>query len=132
MSVNDPVADMLTRIRNAKIRNLESVDMPSSSMKKAIAKVLKESGYISDFKFVSDKKSGLLKIYLKYSPDGESMITEIVRVSKPGRRIYAGVSELPKVLDGLGLSIISTPKGIMGDKECRKLNLGGEVLCKVW
>ncbi|MFH1226874.1 MAG: 30S ribosomal protein S8 [Planctomycetota bacterium] len=132
MSVNDPVADLLTRIRNAKVRKSENVDIPSSNLKKAIVKVLKESGYISDFKFVGDKKSGLLRIYLKYSPEGESMITEITRISKPGRRIYAGVNELPKVLDGLGLSIISTPKGVMSDKECRKLNLGGEIICKVW
>lgn len=132
MSVTDPVADMLTRIRNAIVRKSENVNMPSSNFKKALVKVFKDSGYIADYKHVDDKKSGLLKIYLKYGPDGESVITEIKRISTPGRRVYAGADNLPKVLDGLGISIISTPKGVMTDKECRKLNLGGEVICKIW
>lgn len=132
MNVTDPTADMLTRIRNATARKSETVDMPSSGFKKAIAKVLKETGYISDYKHIEDKKSGLLRIYLKYGPDGECMISEITCVSKPSRRFYAGAKKMPRVLDGMGLSIISTHKGVMSDKECLKLNIGGEIICKVW
>lgn len=132
MSVTDPIADMLTRMRNALVRKSENVDMPSSSFKKALAKVFKDSGYIADYKHIEDKKSGRLRIYLKYGPDGQSVISELKRISTPGRRVYAGTDKLPKVLDGLGISIISTSKGIMTDKECRKLNLGGEVICKIW
>lgn len=132
MTMTDPVADMLTRMRNAIIRKHEKVDMPLSNLKKAIAHVLKQEGYIKDFKSVDDKKGGLLRIYLKYGPKSEQVINKIVRISKPGRRIYRKVSEIDRVLDGLGLAVVSTSKGVMGDKECRKLKLGGEILCEVW
>ncbi|MBI4713537.1 MAG: 30S ribosomal protein S8 [Planctomycetes bacterium] len=132
MSVTDPIADMLTRIRNSCMRKSENVDMPASKMKKAVAKVLKETGYIQDYKVTSTDKFATLRIYLKYSQTGESVINAIKRISKPGCRIYRGVDKLPKVLDSLGTSIVSTSKGVMSDKECKKLKLGGEVICQLW
>lgn len=132
MSMTDPIADMLTRIRNATRAKHQLVKIPSSKLKLAIADVLKREGFIKEYEFVPDNKQGILKIHLKYSPRGESVINEIVRVSKPGRRIYRGVDELGKVLSGLGASIVSTSKGVMSDKECRKHGVGGEVLCHVW
>lgn len=130
----DPVADMLTIIRNARMRGIEKVNMPLSSIKVEIARVLKEEGYIKDYKIVKaeDKKNNALVIYLKYGEDGECIINKIVRVSKPGRRVYCKVKDMKKILDGLGVSILSTPKGVMSDKECRKLNLGGEILCNIY
>ncbi len=132
MSVSDPIADMFTRIRNINLLGREPVNIPASKMKKAIAKLLKEEGFIKDYKFTKDDKSGVLRIYLKYGPHGERIINKIVRISKPGRRVYRKNDKLGKVLDGLGISIISTPKGLMTDHACRKLKLGGEVIGQVW
>lgn len=130
----DPVADMLTRIRNASQRKHEKISLPVSSIKKEIVRVLKEEGYIKDYKIVKveDNKSPNMTIYLKYTQDGSSLINKIIRVSKPGCRVYKKVDEFKKVLDTLGTSIVSTHKGIMSDKECRKLKLGGEVLCYIY
>jgi len=130
MTMTDPVADMLTRIRNAVRNKFAVVEMPSSKMKEAIAAVLKEEGYISDFTVADGGPQKTMRINLKYGPDGEQVISSIERVSKPGRRVYSG-SSLPRVLDGLGISIVSTSKGVMSDRKCRKDKIGGEVLCKV-
>jgi len=132
MNISDPVADMLTRIRNANTIKSASVLIPFSTLKKAIADVLKESGYIKDYKLIGEKKKSNIKVYLKYTINNESVISDIKRISKPGRRVYRGMDKLDKVLDGLGISIVSTPKGIMTDHDCRKLKMGGEVLCQVW
>ena len=130
----DPVADMLTRIRNAVQRKHEKVSLPNSKIKAEILRVLKEEGYIKDYKIikVDDKKSANLTIYLKYASDGSNLINKIIRVSKPGCRVYRKVDEFKKVLDTLGSAIVSTHKGVMSDKECRKLKLGGEVICYVY
>lgn len=132
MSINDPIADMFTRIRNVNLRGFATVNIPASKPKKAIAKVLKQEGYIKDFKVIDDDKSGVIRIYLKYGPHGERVINKLVRVSKPGRKVYRKVHQFKKVLDGLGISIISTSKGIMADRMCRKLKLGGEVIGYLW
>jgi small subunit ribosomal protein S8 len=132
MSMSDPLADMLTRIRNAVMVKFDSVQMPSSSVKVGIAKVLKEEGYISDYQVIGDSVQDILKIALKYGPNNENVISGIKRVSKPGLRIYAKVDEIPKVLDGYGISIISTSKGIVTDKTAKALNSGGEIICEVW
>ncbi|HKJ64360.1 MAG TPA: 30S ribosomal protein S8 [Desulfopila sp.] len=132
MSMSDPLADMLTRIRNAVMVKFDSVDIPKSNTKVEIAKVLKEEGYILDY-HVSDKGAqGVLTIDLKYGPDGESVISGIQRVSKPGLRKYAKADGIPSVLNGLGVAILSTSKGILTDKTARSQNAGGEILCKVW
>jgi len=132
MSMSDPLADMLTRIRNAVMVKFESVDIPKSNTKVEIAKVLKEEGYILDY-HVSDKGAqGVLTIDLKYGPNGESVISGIQRVSKPGLRQYAKADGIPSVLNGLGVAIISTSKGILTDKTARNQKAGGEILCKVW
>ena len=130
--MTDPIADMLTRIRNALIVKHASVEVPASNMKKAIAKILLDEGYIAGYDVVEDGVQGKIVITLKYGPNGEKVINGLKRVSKPGLRIYAGHDELPKVLGGLGVAIISTPKGIMTDKEARKANHGGEVLAYIW
>jgi small subunit ribosomal protein S8 len=122
---------MLTRIRNANRKSEEKVMVPSSRMKVGVAEVLKREGYILDFKEVAAGPSKELWVYLKYGPEGEKVINEIVRKSKPGRRIYRGAREIEKVMDGMGITILSTPKGILSDRECRKMNLGGELLCTV-
>ena len=132
MQITDPIADLLTRIRNANSSRHESVDIPASNMKKAITQILLDEGYIKDFQVIEDGKQGVIRITLKYSPNKEKVISGIKRVSKPGLRIYAGAAELPRVLKGLGIAIISTSKGIMTDKEARKQNIGGEVLAFVW
>ncbi len=129
--MTDPIADMLTRIRNALVRYKESVDIPLSKMKKAIADVLKREGYIRDYE-VLDSGYGVLRIHLKYTSTGEPVIQHIKRVSKPGRRVYMGVKEMPRVLNGMGIGIYSTSKGIMSDREARKQRLGGEYLAEVW
>ena len=129
--MTDPIADMLTRIRNALMRHKESVDIPLSRMKRAIADVLRREGYIRDYE-VLDSGYGVLRVYLKYTPTGEPVIQHIKRVSKPGRRIYMGVREMPRVLNGLGIGIYSTSKGIMSDREARKHRVGGEYLAEVW
>ncbi|ABP67851.1 30S ribosomal protein S8 [Caldicellulosiruptor changbaiensis] len=132
MYVIDPIADMLTRIRNANNARHEVVDIPASKMKKAIAQILLEEGFIKEYEIIDDGKNGIIRIKLKYGPNKERAITGLKRISKPGRRVYAGKDELPKVLGGLGIAIISTSKGIMTDKKARKEGVGGEVLCYIW
>jgi len=132
MSVCDPIADMLTRIRNANMNRRPSVEVPASKEKKAILEVIKENGYISEYKLIEDKKQGTIKVYLKYTVDDERVINNIKRISKPGRRVYKRVDKLERVLDGLGIAIVSTPKGVLTDHECRKLKVGGEVICHIW
>ena len=132
MQITDPIADMLTRIRNAGSARHETVDIPNSKMKKAIAEILLEEGYIKSFQLIDDGTQGVIRITLKYLPGKEKAIQGLRRVSKPGLRVYAGADELPQVLRGLGIAIISTSKGIMTDKKARELNVGGEVLAFVW
>ena len=132
MQITDPIADLLTRIRNANSSRHETVDVPASNMKKAIVQILADEGYIKDYQVIEDNKQGVIRITLKYGPDKEKVISGLKRVSKPGLRIYAGADELPRVLKGLGIAIVSTSKGIMTDKEARKQNIGGEVLAFVW
>ena len=132
MSMSDPLADMLTRIRNAVMVKFDSVEMPTSTVKVNIASVLKEEGYIRDYEVAEGGVQGTLKISLKYGPDKESVITGIKRVSKPGLRKYAKADAIPKVLNGLGIAIISTSKGVVTDKTARALNFGGEIICEVW
>lgn len=132
MQITDPIADMLTRIRNANTAKHETVDIPASNMKKAIAEILNNEGYIKGYQIIEDGKQGVIRVALKYSANKEKVISGIKRVSKPGLRMYAPADELPRVLKGLGIAIISTSKGIMTDKEARKQNIGGEVLAFVW
>ena len=132
MSVNDPVSDMLTRLRNANSVLHDKVEIPGSKVKTAIAAVLKEEGFIKDYTFTEDDKQGMLMVTLKYGPEREKVISGIKRISKPGLRQYAKSAELPRVLGGLGVAIISTSKGIMSDKQARKAGLGGEILAYVW
>ncbi len=131
--VTDPIADYLTRVRNAISANRRIVDIPASNMKKEITQVLHNKGYIRNFKFEEDNKQGIIKIALKYNPQTkQSAITNLERISKPGLRKYAGSDSLPRVLNGLGIAILSTSKGIISDKEARKENIGGEVLCYIY
>jgi len=130
-AVSDPVADMLTRIRNGFRARHQRVDMPSSKLKIEIARVLKEEGYISNYKVSEDKKKQTLRVFLRYAPDGSSVISKIGRVSKPGRRVYVGSREVPKVLGGLGINILTTPQGVMTGKVARRTKVGGEILCNV-
>ena len=132
MQITDPVADMLTRIRNANTAKHESVDVPASNLKKAIAQILLDEGYIKAYEIVDDGTQGIIRITLKYLAGKEKVISGLRRVSKPGLRVYAGADELPKVLKGLGVAIISTSKGIMTDKAARANHVGGEVLAFVW
>ena len=132
MQITDAIADMLTRIRNANSAKHETVDIPCSNVKKAIAEILLEEGYIKSYTVIDDNKQGVIKVTLKYGPGKTRIISGLRRVSKPGLRIYAGVEDLPSVMRGLGIAIISTPKGIMTDKKARKENVGGEVLAYVW
>ena len=132
MQITDTIADLLTRIRNANSAKHPTVDVPASNMKKQIAQILVDEGYIKNFKVIDDDKQGVIRITLKYGPNKEKVISGLKRVSKPGIRFYAGVDELPKVLKGLGIAIVSTSKGIMTDKEARKQHIGGEVLAFVW
>ncbi len=131
MSLSDPIADMLTRIRNAGRVQKPEVQIRASGVCKGIAGVLKDEGYITDFDFIDDGNQGLIRVILKYSIEGDHAITELKRVSKPGRRIYNGSNDLPDVLGGLGVVIVSTSKGVMSDRNCRKDNVGGEVICTV-
>lgn len=131
MPVTDTIADFLTRIRNASAAKHKSVDVPASNLKMAIAEILKDQGYIQDFSKSEDGKQGVLSLKLRYYY-GQPVIREIHRVSKPGRRIYAPAERLPRVRNGLGIAIISTPRGVMTDKEARRENVGGEVLCTIW
>ena len=132
MVINDPIADMLTRIRNGLIARHESVTMPASNMKKAIAKILLDEGYIKSVDFIDDGIQGQIKVTLKYAQGKESVIRGLKRISKPGLRVYAKNDEIPKVLGGLGIAIISTSKGVMTDKAARNAGLGGEVLAYIW
>ena len=132
MQITDPIADMLTRIRNAGSARHETVDIPNSKMKKAIAEILLEEGYIKSFQLIDDGTQGIIRVTLKYLPGKEKAIQGLRRVSKPGLRVYAGAEELPQVLRGLGIAIISTSKGIMTDKKARAQHVGGEVLACVW
>ena len=132
MHITDPIADMLTRIRNANSQKHETVDIPASNMKKAIAQILVDEGYIKGFEVIEDGKQGVIHMTLKYGQNKSQVITGLRRVSKPGLRIYTGVEDMPKVMKGLGVAIISTPKGVMTDKEARKANVGGEVLAFIW
>ena len=132
MTMTDPIADMLTRIRNANTVGHETVEIPASKMKKAIAEILKEEGYIADFEMIEDDKQGMIKVTMKYGANKERVICGIKKISKPGLKVYAKANEVPKVLGGLGIAIISTSKGIVSDKEARKLGVGGEVICYVW
>jgi len=131
MSLSDPIADMLTRIRNAVRIEREQVNIKASNICEGIASVLKSEGYISDYDRIDDGKQGVLRVTLKYSESGEPIIKEITRSSKPGRRVYSSVSDIPYVLGGLGISIVSTSKGVMSDRKCREAKVGGEILCTV-
>ncbi|QDR78823.1 30S ribosomal protein S8 [Sporomusa termitida] len=132
MVMTDPIADMLTRIRNANSVFHDKVEIPASNIKKAVAQILKDEGFIRDYDTLQDGKQGMLRVSLKYGPNREKVITGIKRISKPGLRVYAKKEQLPRVLGGLGIAIISTSKGIMSDKAARKEGLGGEVLAYVW
>jgi small subunit ribosomal protein S8 len=130
--MTDPVADMLTRIRNALAARHDEAEMPSSRLKEEVARVLRDEGYIEDYRAVGEPPNRLLKIYLKYGPLGEDIVRELRRVSKPGRRIYRGVRDLGYVHNGLGIWVVSTNQGVLSDRECRRANVGGEVLCSVF
>jgi small subunit ribosomal protein S8 len=132
MVMSDPIADMLTRIRNANVVRHETVEMPASKVKKQIAEILKREGFIRDAEFIEDSKQGIIRIFLKYGPNNERVITGLKRISKPGLRVYTQSTEIPRVLGGLGIAIISTSKGILTDKEARQNKAGGEVVCYVW
>jgi len=132
MVMSDPIADMLTRIRNANLVRHESVELPASTVKKQIAEILKREGFIRDAEYVEDNKQGLIRIFLKYGPNNERVITGLKRISKPGLRVYTKSTEVPRVLGGLGIAIISTSKGVVTDKEARQTKNGGEVLAYVW
>ena len=130
--MTDPIADLLTRIRNASSAEHEKVDIPASKLKVRLAEILKEEGFIRNFRVIDDRKQGRLRIYLKYGSGNEKAISGMVRVSKPGRRVYVSHDNIPSILAGMGVVILSTPKGVMIDKASRKLRIGGEVLCYVW
>lgn len=132
MVMTDPIADMLTRIRNANVVRHEKLELPASTMKKEIADILKREGYVRDYEFIEDNKQGVLRIFLKYGADEERVITGLKRISKPGLRVYAKATEVPRVLNGLGTAIISTSKGVLSDKEARSQAVGGEVLAYIW
>ena len=132
MQITDPIADMLTRIRNANNAKHDTVDVPASNMKKSIAQILLEEGYIKNFQLIDDGTQGVIRITLKYGAGKEKVISGLRRVSKPGLRVYAGAEELPRVLHGLGVAIVSTSKGVMTDKKAREAHVGGEVLAFIW
>ena len=132
MTMSDPIADMLTRIRNANIVRHETVEIPASKIKREIAEILKREGFIRDAEYVEDNKQGIIRIFLKYGQNNERVITGLKRISKPGLRVYAKSYEVPRVLGGLGIAILSTSKGVMSDKEARQSKSGGEVICYVW
>ncbi len=132
MTMTDPIADMLTRIRNANTVGHETVEIPASKMKKAIAEILKAEGFIADYEVIEDNKQGTIKVTMKYGAHKERVITGIKKISKPGLKVYAKADDVPRVLGGLGIAIISTSHGVVSDKEARKLGVGGEVICYVW
>jgi small subunit ribosomal protein S8 len=132
MSMTDPVADMLTRIRNANMVKLQKVDIPSSNMKISIANVLKQEGFIKNYKVISDDLQGILRVYLKYVDEKDSVINEIKRVSKPGGRVYVKSEDIPLIKSGLGVAVLSTSKGVITDSAARKAGVGGELICTIW
>lgn len=132
MVMTDPIADMLTRIRNASMVYHDSVDVPASNLKKEVARILKDEGFIRDYRIIDDGKQGIVRLYLKYGADRQRVISGLKRISKPGRRVYARRDQIPRVLGGLGVAVLSTSKGVMSDKEARKQGVGGEVVCYVW
>jgi small subunit ribosomal protein S8 len=132
MTMTDPIADMLTRIRNAIMASYDTVDIPRSRVKLDIAKVLKSEGFIKNYKIMTDKRQGMIRVFFKYDENGVPLIDGLKRVSKPGCRIYAKTDKIPKALNGYGINILSTSKGVMTDREARKMGIGGEVLCSVW
>ena len=132
MSMTDPVADMLTRIRNANLARHDSVDIPASGLKEEIARILQDEGYVKSYRHLEDRKQGLLRIYLKYSRDKQRVISGLRRIGKPGRRVYVGKDELPRVLNGLGTAVISTSRGVTTAAQCKREGVGGEVLCHIW
>ncbi|MCJ7602190.1 MAG: 30S ribosomal protein S8 [Desulfobulbaceae bacterium] len=132
MSMSDPLADMLTRIRNARMVKFESLEMPYSKLRSGVAEILKKEGYIIDYQLIKDNKQGVLKISLKYDQNRNPVISGLKRVSKPGCRVYVKSDDIPKVMSGLGIAIISTSSGILSDREARKNGIGGELLCTVW
>jgi len=132
MVMTDPIADFLNRIVNAQRVRMDKVDIPASKMKLSIARILKEEGFIKHYKFINDNRQGILRIQLKYDAQRRAAIAGVKRVSKPGRRVYVGCDEIPRVLNGLGIAILSTSKGILTDKQARKERVGGELICTVW
>ncbi len=130
--MTDPIADLLTRIRNANMAKLEKVDIPASKMKIELTKILKEKGFIKSFKVLRDRKQGIIRVSMKYFAGNEKVITGMKRISKPGRRVYVDKTEIPKVMGGYGIAILSTSSGILTDEACRKNGVGGEVICNVW
>ena len=132
MSMSDPIADMLTRMRNGIIANFETVDVPSSKLKINIAKILKSEGFIKNYKVIADKKQGLIRVFLKYDENGEPVIGGLKRVSRSSCRVFAKKDKVPMVLNGFGINVLSTSKGVMTDKQARKQGIGGEILCSVW
>lgn len=132
MSLTDPVADLLTRIRNAVSARQQKLDVPASKLKMEIARILKEEGYISNFKATEESGRKVLRVYLKYGSNNDAAITNLARVSRPGCRVYVGHQEIPRVLGGLGINILTTPKGVMTGRQARKTGIGGEILCEVW
>ena len=132
MVMTDPIADLLTRIRNANMVRHESLEVSASKLKRDIVEILKQEGFIRDYEYIEDNKQGIIRIFLKYGPNNERVITGLKRISKPGLRVYAKANEVPKVLNGLGIAIISTSSGVMTDKEARARNIGGEILAYVW
>jgi small subunit ribosomal protein S8 len=132
MVMSDPIADMLTRIRNANVVRHETVEIPASTVKREIAEILKKEGFIRDAEYIEDNKQGIIRLFLKYGPNQERVISGLKRISKPGLRVYTKSQEIPRVLGGLGIAIISTSKGVMTDKEARQSKAGGEVICYVW
>ncbi len=132
MVMTDPIADMLTRIRNANVVRSKVVELPSSRIKRELAGIFKDEGYLEDCDFIEDEKQGIIRLHLKYGPDRERVITGLKRISRPGLRVYAGKDEVPRVLGGLGIAVLSTSRGLMTDRRARKEGVGGEVLCYVW
>lgn len=132
MTMTDPIADMLTRIRNANMARHEKVEIPASNVKKEIARILKEEGFVRDVEYIDDNKQGIIRIFLKYGPQNEHVISGLKRISKPGLRVYAKKNEVPRVLGGLGIAILSTSNGILTDKQARAAQAGGEVLAYIW
>jgi small subunit ribosomal protein S8 len=132
MSMTDPIADMLTRVRNALTAGKEKVDIPASAVKEGIARILRDEGFIINYRIIEDSKQGIIRITLKYSDSEMPAIENLQRISRPGRRVYVGTDEIPRVLNGLGIAILSTSKGILTDRDSRTQNVGGEVLCYVW